>query len=99
MEIIITLTETEFSALSRVCADPKEWVENAAKNRARIAIEEIVAEQVKTMLADPSVKSIPANVDKLVATAPVIDNTKVEPSTAVTEDHAVIEQAPTEPVA
>lgn len=70
MDITISLTDTEFSALSRVCLDPKEWIENAAKTRANIAIEEIVSEQVRTMLADPSVKTIPANVDKLVASAP-----------------------------
>lgn len=70
MDITITLTDTEYNALSRVCADPQEWAENAVKERARVAVEEIVAEQVRTMLADPTVKTIPANVDKLVATAP-----------------------------
>lgn len=70
MDITITLTDTEYNALSRVCADPQEWAENAVKERARVAIEEIVAEQVRTMLADPTVKTIPANVDKLVASAP-----------------------------
>ena len=70
MEIIITLTDTEYNALSRVCADPQEWAENAVRERARIAIEEIVTEQVNTMLADSAVKTISADVHKLVASAP-----------------------------
>lgn len=70
MDITITLTDTEMAALSRVCADPQEWVQNVAKERARIAIEEIVAEQIRTMLDNPDVKNIPANIDTLVASAP-----------------------------
>ena len=66
MDITITLTDTEYSALSRVCASPQEWAENAVKERARIAIEEIVAEQVRTMLADPEVTTIPASIDAIV---------------------------------
>lgn len=70
MDIKITLTDTEYSALSRVCADPQEWAENAVKERARIAIEEIVADQVRNMLADPSVKTIPGTVADIIASAP-----------------------------
>ena len=77
MEITITLTETEYAALSRVCADPQEWVSNAAKTRAGIAIDEIVANQVRTMLASPDVATIPASVEELVATAPEIVDTEV----------------------
>lgn len=85
MEITITLTETEYNALSRVCADPQEWAENVVKERARVAVEDIVAEQVKIMLADPTVKTIPANVDKLVASAPepaASEALAIEPQTA-----------------
>jgi len=40
--ISIELTETESKALSVAALSPQEWSENAVKNRARIAIEEIV---------------------------------------------------------
>jgi len=40
--IIIEITETEQKALQTVCASPQEWADNAVKNRARIAIDEIV---------------------------------------------------------
>jgi len=41
MDYTITLTEAEDLALRHVAADPQEWIDNAAKNRARIAIDEI----------------------------------------------------------
>ena len=42
MGYTITLTDTEKSAMEYVAYDPQEWIENAAKERSRIAIEEIV---------------------------------------------------------
>lgn len=41
MDYTITLTEAEDLALQYAAADPYEWIDNAAKNRARIAIDEI----------------------------------------------------------
>tara|TARA_B100000925_G_C21811675_1_gene389053 strand:+ start:48 stop:311 length:264 start_codon:yes stop_codon:yes gene_type:complete len=38
----ITLTDTEKTAMEYVAADVDEWITNSAKNRARIAIEEIL---------------------------------------------------------
>lgn len=89
MEITIALTDTEYNALSRVCADPQEWAENAVKERARVAIEDIVAEQVKTMLANPDVSSIPASVEELVAIAP-------EPVVETPVEEVPAEEAPVE---
>ena len=40
--ISIELNETELKALGVVALSPQEWAENAVKNRARIAIDEIV---------------------------------------------------------
>jgi len=40
--ISIELTEAEQKALSVAAFSPQEWAENAVKNRARIAIDEIV---------------------------------------------------------
>jgi hypothetical protein len=92
MELTITLTETEYNALSRVCADPQEWAQNAVKERARLAVEDIVAEQVRAMLDDPKVKTIPANVDKLVASAPEPEQFQ----NIVAEQEEISEEAPTE---
>ena len=39
----ITLTDTETKSLEYVAASNQDWIDNAAKNRARIAKEEIIA--------------------------------------------------------
>lgn len=43
MNYTVTLTEAENKAMEYVAADPQEWIDNAAHNRARIAIDEICA--------------------------------------------------------
>ena len=43
MDYTITLTDTERKAMEYIAADVDEWITNAAQNRARIAVEEIVA--------------------------------------------------------
>jgi len=46
MEYTITLTDTEDKALSYASASAQDWIDNAAKNRARIAKLEIIAKLV-----------------------------------------------------
>ena len=43
MDYTITLTDTEKKSMEYVTADVKDWIDNAAKNRARIAKEQIIA--------------------------------------------------------
>jgi len=50
MDYTITLTEAEDLALQYVAADPQDWIDNAATNRARIAIDEICDLYVKHKL-------------------------------------------------
>ncbi len=50
MDYTVTLTEAEDLALQYVAADPQEWIDNAATNRARIAIDEICDLYVKHKL-------------------------------------------------
>jgi hypothetical protein len=71
MEITITLTEAETKALSYVAFDPQEWAENAVKERARIAMDEIFQSETQRMLADPDVKSIPADREAVVLAADI----------------------------
>ena len=70
MDISITLTEVEVKALSYVMADPQQWTENAIKERARIAGDELVARETARMLADPDVTDIPADRDAIILGAP-----------------------------
>ena len=42
-DFTITLTDTENKAMEYCAADVDDWITNAATNRARIAVDEIVA--------------------------------------------------------
>ena len=42
MNYTVTLTDTEKSAMEYIAYEPQDWIENVVKERARIAIEEIV---------------------------------------------------------
>lgn len=51
MEYTITLSAAENKALSIVAISPQDWINNAIHERCRIAIEEIVAQEVQRKLA------------------------------------------------
>ena len=63
----IELTETEKLAMEYVAYDPHDWVENAMKERARIAIDEIVKNAVEKFLE--AGQTIPSSKDEIVAAA------------------------------
>lgn len=71
MEYTISLTDAENKALAYVSYDPQEWIQNAASERARIAMEEIFQLEVARMLADPSITEIPADREAVVLAANV----------------------------
>lgn len=71
MEIKIILTEAESKALAYVAFDPQDWAENAIKERARIAMEEIFQFEVTRMLADPNTTEIPADRETVVLSADI----------------------------
>jgi ribosomal protein S11 len=67
MDYTITLTEAEDLALQYVAADPQEWIDNAATNRARIAIDEICDLYVKTKLENNEAITATNKPDMVVA--------------------------------
>jgi len=69
MEYTITLTDAENKALAYVAYDPQEWIQNAASERARLAMEEIFQLEVARMLADPTITEIPADREAVVLAA------------------------------
>lgn len=71
MNYTITLTEAENKALAYVAADPAEWIQNAARERARIAMEEIFQTEVTRMLQDPNITEIPADREAVVMAAEI----------------------------
>lgn len=65
--ITITLTDTQHSGLEYAAASPQEWAENAVTERARIAVDEIVA--IYTNRALDEGVAIPATRELIVADA------------------------------
>lgn len=61
------MTNAESAALSYVAADPQEWIDNAAHERARIAIEEIVAITLEQCLKTGT--QVPGSKDEMVLLA------------------------------
>ena len=47
----ITLTDAQDKALHYVAVDGDDWIQNAVKERCRVAIEEIVQQEVQRKLA------------------------------------------------
>jgi hypothetical protein len=67
MNYTITLTETEKLAMEYIAYDPQDWVENAMKERARLAIEDIVKIAVDKFLEVG--QTIPSSREEIVAAA------------------------------
>ena len=65
----ITLTPAEDKALSVVAYSQNEWIQNAVKERCRLAMEEIVAAEVQRKLA--AGESITGSKDDIVMAANV----------------------------
>ena len=67
MNYTVTLTETEKLAMEYIVYEPQEWIENVVKERARIAIDEIVKIAVEKFLEIN--ESIPGSKDEIVSQA------------------------------
>ena len=63
----VEYTETENKAMQFIAADVNDWIQNAAHERARIAIDEIVTLSVQKFLE--AGQSIPGSRDEIVAAA------------------------------
>ena len=71
MKYEIELSDAQVKALSYVAYDPQYWIQNAASERARIAMEEIFQLEVARMLADPTITEIPADREAVVLAADI----------------------------
>lgn len=65
----ITLSDAEDKALGVVAFSQQDWINNAVKERCRIAMEEIIAAEVQRLLA--AGQSITGTKDDIVLAAPV----------------------------
>jgi hypothetical protein len=67
----IELNDAEVKAMEYVAVSVQDWADNALKNRARIAMDEIYTEEVARMTADPDTTSIPADKEAVVLAADI----------------------------
>lgn len=65
----VTLSDAEQKALAYVAVSPEEWIDNAVKERCRLAIEKIIKEEVDRLL-DAGLP-IPSSRDDIVMSAPI----------------------------
>jgi hypothetical protein len=65
----ITLSDAENKALGVVAFSQDDWIQNAVKERCRIAMEEIIAAEVQRLLGEG--KSITGTKDDIVMAAPI----------------------------
>ena len=71
MIITIEITSAQEKALAYVAASPQDWAENAVHTRCDVAIDEIYANEVARMTADPEITSIPADKNAVVLAADI----------------------------
>ena len=69
VDITITITDDEMRMLEYIAVDPVEWITNFTKNRAAAATQEMYESEMARMMADPNIKSIPADRDAVVRAA------------------------------
>jgi hypothetical protein len=67
MNYTVTLTDAEKLAMEYIAYDPQDWIENVMKERARIAIDDIVKLAVEKYL-ELSI-TIPGSKDEIVIDA------------------------------
>jgi len=67
----IELTDAEVKAMEYVALSVQDWADNALKNRARIAMDEIYTAEVARMTADPAITNIPADKEAVVLAADI----------------------------
>lgn len=69
MTITIELNDLEEKCIKYFAADPEEWARNFITARIYATKQEVYQKEVARMTADPNIKSIPADVDTVVAQA------------------------------
>ena len=64
-------TDAEVKAMECISYSVQDWIDNAAKERARIEMDDIYNIEVARMTADPSITSIPADKNQVVLDADI----------------------------
>jgi hypothetical protein len=69
VQYTITLSDAENKALGYVAASQQEWIDNVIRDRCRIAIEEILAQEVQRKLSLG--ESISGTKEDIIMAAPI----------------------------
>jgi hypothetical protein len=72
MQVTLNLTDLDEKCLRYIAASPEDWINNFVAARIFAAKQEIYQAEVRRMTADPTVTSIPADVDTVVAQADIV---------------------------
>ena len=67
----VSLTDAQKKAMEYITVSVQDWIDNAVTDRARIAKNEIYANEVARMTADPNITTIPADKDKVILDADI----------------------------
>jgi hypothetical protein len=67
--ITVELNDLDEKCMRYMAADPEAWVRNFVTARIFAAKQEIYQAEVRRMTADPSITTIPADVDTVVSQA------------------------------
>lgn len=70
VQYTITLSDAEDKALGHIAASQQDWIDNAVHERCRLAIEEIVAQEVQRKLA--AGEAITGSKEDIVMAAPIL---------------------------
>ena len=71
LTITIELDDLEEKCVRYFAADPEEWAKNFVQARIFATKQEIYQSEVRRMIADPNITSIPADIDTIVSQADV----------------------------
>ncbi len=70
-KITVELTPEEYKAIAYDCYSVDEWINNAAKNKARQMIDIIYQEELEKAIKDPNIKTISTNKIQVVRDAKI----------------------------
>ena len=72
LKVVIELDDLEEKCVRYFAANPTEWINNFIQARIFATKQEIYQNEVRRMTNDPTVTSIPANVDIVVENANIV---------------------------
>jgi hypothetical protein len=80
----VELTDLEYAALAHIAVDPQDWFEGMVKLRCQNTIHHIADNEIKRMIADPTITNIPA--DKQVIFETLVNSGEIKSASQMNED-------------